>query len=120
MRKETIEVNGRLYELQHPGNREWLKLKQKIIKVTQEGIVTIDLVPMLDYCFEHVVFPVEGNKLNIDTMDIDEIEEVWSRVLQVFLKGKPLAESYSTDEGEIKPERRNKPEQSAVLQEESK
>ena len=96
IKTETIEVNGSIYELQHPGNREWLKLKQEIFKVRSDGTVLLDMISMLDYCFEHVVFPADGPKLNIDTIDIEEVEEVWGPVLQQFLKGKLEAKTYST------------------------
>ena len=47
----------------------------------------IETTPMLDYCFEHVVFPEKGDKLTIDTCDLEELE-VWQEILPVFLRGK--------------------------------
>ena len=82
----TIEVNGKKYKLQHPGNREWIKLKKTFVTI-QDGQANIDMEPLLDYCFEHVVFPEEGNKLDLDTVELTELEEVWSVVLPRFLRG---------------------------------
>ena len=31
---EIVEVNGKHYKLQHPGNRAWLKLKQSLVNIT--------------------------------------------------------------------------------------
>jgi len=112
MKKDTvIEVNEKKYTLQHPGNREWLKLKQEIIIVHASQTVSVDVVKMLDYCFEHVVFPDEGPKLDLDNIDIKEIEEVWSPVLQQFFKGLPLLESYATSQGATKTKENNKSKQ---------
>jgi hypothetical protein len=110
MKNETIiEVNGKIYTLQHPGNREWLKLKQEIIQVHANKTVGVDIVKMLDYCFEHVVFPAEGPKLNLDIVDINEIEEVWSPVLQQFFKGQSLLESYTSSQGSAGEQESSKP-----------
>jgi len=105
VRKETIEVNGKLYELQHPGAREWLKLKQEVFALGTGGHMSIDIVKLLDYCFEHVVFPSEGPKLSVDTDSmefIEEVEEVWSVVLPQFLRGNTVLESYTTSGGATK------------------
>lgn len=83
----NIEVNGKRYKLQHPGNREWIKLKKKFFQITEGGGVSVDLETFLDYCFEHVVFPEEGKKLNLDDVDLHELEEVWGVVLQRFCRG---------------------------------
>lgn len=83
-KKEKIVVNGRAYNLQHPGNREWLNLKGTLYSIAKG---CMDVVPLLDYCFEHVVFPVEGKKLNLDDVDLTELEEVWTIVLPRFLRG---------------------------------
>lgn len=100
MFKDTIEVNGRLYELQHPGVEEWLKLQSSLFKT--DG--TFDMVPLLKYSFEHVVIPAEGGKLSIDgpldsnnkpqILDkaatkawLSELQDVWIVVLPRFCKG---------------------------------
>ena len=112
MKKEAvIEVNGKIYTLQHPGNREWLKLKQEIFKASAQSTISIDFIALFDYCFEHVVFPEEGPKLKLDDMDIEELEGVWGQVLQQFFKGKPLLESYGTSKGKAQSEENNKSKQ---------
>lgn len=83
----TIEVNGKKYKLQHPGNREWIRLKKNFFTVGDNGRGSIDMETLFDYCFEHVVFPEQGQKLSIDTIDIKELEEVWGLVLPRFLRG---------------------------------
>ena len=85
MKSDRIVVNDRVYKLQYPGNREWLKIKKTLLDVRT---AQIDIEPLLDYCFEHVVFPETGNKLDLDTIDILEVEEVWAVILPAFLQGK--------------------------------
>lgn len=91
----NIEVNGKKYKLQHPGVREWLKLKKDFFSVSGNAGGQIDMEVVLDYCFEHVVFPEQGPKLNLDSMNDDsqkirEIEEVWGQVLLRFLRGESI------------------------------
>lgn len=83
--KQEVEVNGRKYILQHPGNREWIKLKSQINKMDAD---IFDWEALLDYCFNHVVFPVEGERLTLDTVDPEELEEVWQIILPRFLRRK--------------------------------
>jgi hypothetical protein len=86
----NIEVNGKKYRLQHPGNREWLKLKKTLFRVSQDEI---DIIPMLDYFFAHCCFPEIGDNLNLDTIDLTELEEVWSVIAPRFFRG-DLATGY--------------------------
>jgi hypothetical protein len=79
-----IEVNGKKYKLQHPGNREWIRIKKTLYNVSGDSI---DMEPLLDYFFEHVCFPESGSKLNLDTVPILELEEVWGSVALQFLRG---------------------------------
>lgn len=79
-----VQVNGKKYKLQHPGNREWLKIKQTLFKVSSDGI---DLIPLLDYFFEHCCFPESGEQLNLDNIPLAELEEVWSLVAPRFFRG---------------------------------
>jgi len=87
MKSVEIEVNKKKYKLQHPGNREWIKLKKDFFSVSGKGEAIIDMEKILDYCFEHVVFPEEGQKLSLDTVDLLELEGVWSNLLIRFLRG---------------------------------
>lgn len=82
----NIEIYGKKYKLQHPGNREWIKLKKSLVSLSEDK-GNIDMEPLLDYCFEHVVFPEVGEKLNLDTVDLIDLEEVWGLVLPRFLRG---------------------------------
>ena len=81
--KAKVTVMGRVYELQHPGNREWVKLQSKLID-TNNG--SINLEALLDYGFEHVVFPEQGSKLTIDNITLKEVE-AWQIILPGFLRG---------------------------------
>ena len=82
--KAAIEVSGKKYTLQHPGNRAWLTLKQEVFKVSSDQM---DVVKLLDYCFENVVFPENGDKLSLDKVPLNELEQVWQVVLPTFLMG---------------------------------
>ncbi|WP_367898826.1 hypothetical protein AB3N61_06625 [Leptospira sp. WS58.C1] len=100
--QETIQVNGKEYILQHPGSKEWIKLKSKMFKIADGNM---DLSVILEYCFDHVVFPGKGAaKLSIDgPLGLDgkatvlqqaelkswirELEEVWEIILPRFLRG---------------------------------
>jgi hypothetical protein len=79
-----IEVNGKFYKLQHPGNREWLRIKKTMLNVSSDSI---DMEPLLDYFFEHCCFPEEGSKLTVDNVSLEELEEVWGLVAPRFLRG---------------------------------
>lgn len=87
MEKQQIEVNGKKYTLQHPGNREWIRIKTSFVKIQDTGSAVIDMEPLLDYSFEHVVFPEEGKQLSLDTVDLKELQEVWGVILPRFLGG---------------------------------
>lgn len=82
---DIVEVGGKLYKLQHPGNRAWLKLKQSLINLTSKEF---DLVKLLDYAFEHCVFPHEHNfEPTIDNISLND-SEVWEVILPNFFRGK--------------------------------
>jgi len=78
-----IVVNSKVFKLQHPGNREWLKLQASLYNPKTDQF---NLETMLDYCFENVVFPEQGNKLNLDEISLDDLE-VWQAILPRFLRG---------------------------------
>ena len=78
-----VVINGKVYKLQHPGNREWLKLQASLYNPKND---TFNLETMLDYSFENVVFPETGGKLDLDTIDLADLE-VWQTVLPRFLRG---------------------------------
>jgi hypothetical protein len=78
-----IVIEGKVYKLQHPGNRAWLDLQSSMLDVKTQ---TLNMTKMMDYCFEHVVFPVEGKKLNLDSLHPRELG-VWQIVLPSFLRG---------------------------------
>ena len=82
--KTSIEVNGKKYTLQHPGNREWMKLKKTLFKLSSDEI---DMIPLLDYFFEFCLFPAEGAKPTLDSVPLKELEEVWSVIAPKFLGG---------------------------------
>jgi hypothetical protein len=80
---EYIVVNEKKYKLQHPGNREVLKLRGLCI---QPASGAIDLEPLMDYCFEHVVIPEGHNfKPTVDNLHPKEFEE-WITILPRFLR----------------------------------
>jgi len=81
---ERIVVNGKVYKLQHPGNRAYLEVYKTVYDVTSGQV---NLIPLLDYCFEHVVFPDVGGKIKLDDVDIKELSEVWGLILPSFLRG---------------------------------
>ena len=72
-----------LYALQHPGNREWVKLQSKLMDANTGRV---NLEELLDYCFEHVVFPDQGSKLTLENITLKEVE-VWQIILPGFLRG---------------------------------
>jgi hypothetical protein len=82
--KTRIEIKGEGFVLQHPGNREWLKLQKEMLNV---GSGQLDMEKLLDYSFEHVVFPEKGAKLSLDTIDLATLE-VWQGILPRFLRGR--------------------------------
>ena len=77
--KATLDLDGVQYELQHPGNRAWLTHYQETM-----GGGTTDVVAFLDWCFEHVIFPKKGPKLNLDTLPIGG-QQTWIPLLLGFL-----------------------------------
>lgn len=82
--KTRIEIKGKGYILQHPGNRAWLRLQKDLLNVSTGQY---DSEKMLDFCFEHVVFPEPGGKLNLDAIELEELE-VWQNLLPRFLRNK--------------------------------
>lgn len=76
-------VDGRIYKLQHPGNR--IKLRWE--KEYYNPVSGIDQEMFLDKAFEHCVIP-EGHdfKPSIDNQKSKELE-VWQRTLRRFLNG---------------------------------
>ena len=94
--KAEVIVNGKLYTLQHPGNREWLKLKKTLFKVSDDSI---DFEPLLDYFFAHCCIPETGSNLTLDSVDLKELEEVWSIIAPKFLRGDLVAGYIYPDDG---------------------
>ena len=94
--KATLELDGKEYVLQHPGNRAWLKHYQ-----TSLGAADPDVVKFLDWAFEHVVFPKKGGQLSLDTLSIGA-QRIWIPLLMGFLnRGELDAErSWKDIEGE--------------------
>lgn len=80
--KVRIEIKGKGYVLQHPGNRAWLRLQKEMLNVSTGQF---DMEKVLDYGFEHVVFPESGPKLSIDTIPTAEME-VWQGLLPRFFR----------------------------------
>lgn len=85
--KTRIELKGKGYILQHPGNRAWLRLQKEMLNVSTGQF---DMEKVLDYGFENVVFPEEGPKLNIDSISVAEME-VWQGLLPRFLRDRLTA-----------------------------
>ena len=83
------------FKLQHPGNRKSLIVLQDMAIPGKP----IDMVLIYDYCFEHVVFPVDGHdygsqgfvRPELDTINPEALE-VWGSILPAFLSGKNLAD----------------------------
>jgi|GEM_PF-2423016 len=84
MRINEIVVNGKVYKLQHPGNREWIKLQGQLYDPQNKAF---NMEKLLDYAFEHVVIPRDGKKLDLDSIDILELSEVWQIILPRFFTG---------------------------------
>lgn len=84
MEIKKIVLNGKVYKLQHPGNRAWLEIKETMYKPQTDTII---MIPFLDFCFEHVVFPEVGSKITLDGCDPAELE-VWGEILPRFFRGK--------------------------------
>lgn len=82
---DEIVVSGKKFKLQHPGNREWIKLQSTLYDPVKGSI---DMEKLLDYCFEHVVLPEEGRKLDLDSIPLSDLTEVWQVILPRFLTGK--------------------------------
>ena len=87
--ENTVKVGKREYILQHPGNRAWLKLQKKIFNAKTSEF---DAEALLDYCFEHVVHPLEGVKLSLDDIHPSELGE-WQTILPRFLRGLDISSS---------------------------
>ena len=82
--KTRIEIKGEGFILQHPGNREWLRLQKEMLNLSTGQL---DMEKVLDYGFEHVVYPETGKKLSLDTIDLFQME-VWQGILPRFLRGR--------------------------------
>lgn len=93
---EYIELNEKKYKLQHPGNREVLKLRAQCVN-PKTGLA--ELEPLMDFCFEHVVIP-EGHsfKPTIDNIPPREFEQ-WTEILPRFLRHGNLGGLQSTEQG---------------------
>ena len=80
---EYVEVNQKRYKLQHPGNREVLKL---YARCTEMKTGMLNMEKYMDFCFENVVFP-EGHsfKPTIDNLPPKEFEE-WFTILPRYLR----------------------------------
>jgi len=87
--KQKLDFKGKIYILQHPGNRAWLELKSTLLDARTGRISSLKL---LDYSFEHVVFPVDGPPLKVDTIPVEEVED-WQVILSNFFRGE-LDEDY--------------------------
>jgi hypothetical protein len=115
MYSEEIIVNDREYKLQHPGNREYQKIAGSLLKINDSG-TEINMIPLMEYAFEHVVIPVngspklcidgrykEGKKPGMDTTKqemqswILEYEGVWAKILPSFLRGTLESFIFETD-----------------------
>jgi hypothetical protein len=86
----TITVYDKKYKLQHPGTREWIKLKKEMREISSKDnkmSLEIDTEKVVDYFFEHCCFPELGEKLSIDTILPQDFEEVWEPVSLMFLRG---------------------------------
>ena len=81
--KQRLEFKEKFYLLQHPGNRAWLKLRSELLDARTGRI---SLLPLLDYAFEHVVFPEEGPKLTVEDLPIQDVED-WGGILSGFFRG---------------------------------
>lgn len=82
---DIIEVGGKCYRLQHPGNRNWVRLKQELIDIKTNKF---NIEKLLDYAFEHCVFP-EGHNAEptLDNLPLEDLE-TWEVILPNFFRGK--------------------------------
>jgi hypothetical protein len=95
-----VVINKRPYSFQHPGNREWLKLQSQMLDIKTK---TLDMEKLIDYCFEHVVIPLEGNKLDLDTLPVQDLG-VWQVILPQFLRGELVSGYVYPDDKQSKRE----------------
>lgn len=110
IKTNRIVVNGKIYKMQHPGNREWMKIQGTMVDPKTQ---TYNMIDIMDYCFEHVVIPEKGNKLDLDSVDTRELSEVWQVVCPLFLRGQ-------LDTGYVYPEdKQSKKSGQKLLQENS-
>ena len=98
--KVKLSLGGKVFILQHPGNRAWLKLQEEIGD-SKDGKTRLDGCALMDYCFEHVVFPEVGSKLSLDSINQKEAQE-WGEILPSFLGGK-LEKDYKWETLDEKP-----------------
>lgn len=104
-----VVINEKVYTLQHPGNREWLKLQSQMLDINTK---TLDMEKLIDYCFENVVIPLVGNKLDLDTLPVQDLG-VWQVLLPQFLRGE-------LDAGYVYPDdKKSKREGKRILEEAS-
>jgi hypothetical protein len=94
-------IDGRMYKLQHPGNRIYLDWQKDFISIT-DGI---DQAEFLDKAFEYCVIP-EGHdfKPTIDNVKPKELG-VWGKLLRRFLDGSidDVPEGKASDVGKASP-----------------
>lgn len=78
-------VDGKKYKLQHPSVRVYLQWKQDCVDMKTQKL---NMVSLLDKCFEHCVFP-EGHdyKPSLDNIP-PKYAGAWEVLLYRFLEGK--------------------------------
>lgn len=79
VRQVTLEMDGELYTLQHPGNRAYIRKYQTLLASEPK-----DIDAFLDWAFEEIVHPQKGDKLSLDTIPPNKWED-WFGVLVPFL-----------------------------------
>jgi hypothetical protein len=101
-----VEVNGKWYTLQHPGVPAWARVRSEAFIAGTDGkSMRVDFERVLRFGFEHVVIPKRGRRLNLDEWDPQDqavLEEVWQNLLLNFLRGQPVARTYSSSDWKAK------------------
>lgn len=77
------EVLGRKYELNHPGTRRWLTLRQDAINAASGRV---DVLAICDFAFKECVLP-DGHDFepSIDELEPEEVDH-WASVLVDFFR----------------------------------
>lgn len=95
--RDEITVHGKKYIIQHPSNREWLKIKQSMVDFKTQQL---DLEKLYDYVFENCVFTNEPNieKPTLDNIDGKE-SATWEALIMDFFRTRVIPSKFKKNNG---------------------